>query len=258
MPTSVLIGSRHITAQTWSVTTNSVTEDIEIPAGEYYLSDPSSALSYCTAVAAALNTHSEMTLATCYVSETRQVRITASPNTAIVFTDTDGSDFLGYNANLSSGAAHVAPLISDYLWSPGKPESPLEAILGVPGRKVKDTRVGVSGLGGRMVSTHNDTRMLARFVWRHVVRARYWTTDELGGEFVTFWDMVLSGFARWKLYRDVVEGSGTSAMDLTDPLGPYKIRPPSDTVEFDIDREVEMLDLNFSVNIPAIIVPEIE
>lgn len=247
--------------QTWSVTVGAVTEDCVIPAGSYYLDDPVSALSFCDAIVAALNTHTTIAAGadpTCVIAQNRHIRIAWTGAFSITFTDTLLRDVLGFTGNLSAASAYQATHISDYLWVPGKPESPDEAILGVNGRKIKDTRIGQSGLDGRVVSRHNDTRIVNRFWWQHIVQARYWTSSELGGEWQTWWDVVASSFLRWKLYRDVTDDDGsTSDMSLGSTfLGPYKMRAPREVVDFDMDRSVPNMDSTFGVELPAVVVPE--
>src|SRR5688572_3890186 len=138
-------------AQTWSVAVQGgATEDITIPAGSYYLEDSTGAYSLCEAVATALDTHTDLSGSACYLGTDRQVYIEVDANCTIAFTDIIARNMLGFQTADTSvnDTVHIASLISRYLWVPDKPESPMDAILGVDGHEVKDTKIGISGLGG--------------------------------------------------------------------------------------------------------------
>lgn len=261
---SWLIGSYEgMPAQTWSVNVGGTIENIVIPAGDYYLEDTVTAYSYCETVATAMEQHSLLANVVCYLGIDRHVYIEVDANCTITFTDIVGRNFLGFVAGDTSGSAGTfdASLISRHLWVPDKPESPESAILGVSGHKIKDTLVGMSGLGGYVEFNHNDTRRYNAFWWRHIEDDRYWTASELGGEYESFWDTVLSAGLRFKLYRDTTEDPLTAetpvVLSVSDMLGPYKLRPPRSDIAFDLQRDAHpRLDYTFRVDIPVVQVPD--
>jgi hypothetical protein len=259
---SWLVGSyEDMPAQTWSVTANAVTEDVTIPAGSYYLDDSTNSRSLVQAVATALNSHSQISDAVCLLAPDRHVFMeTTATNFDVTFTDTVARNMLGFSANLSGDSSYFAPLYSRYLWVPGKRESPSEAIQGVDGYTVKDTRAGLSGLGGRVVVTHNDERTYNEFFWDCLTAARFWTTSELGGEWHEFWDTVVSAGLRFKLYRGTTESSSVDTdvgLLASDQLGPYKHRfTQGGRVAFDVQRKQALADANFRVTLPVIVVAD--
>ena len=91
---SWLVGSyENLPAQTWSVTANSVTEDVTIPAGDYYLDDSTNSRSLVLAVATAMNTHSELSDVVCLLAPNRHVFMESpgSTNFNVTFTSTVAS-----------------------------------------------------------------------------------------------------------------------------------------------------------------------
>lgn len=258
---SWLVGSyENMPAQTWSVTANAVTENVTIPAGSYYLDDSTNSRSLVQAVTTALVSHSEISAAAaCLLAPDRHVFIDAPLTISITFTDTVARDMLGFSGNLSGAGYYQAPLYSRYLWVPGRRESPETAIQGAEGVIVKDTRVGLSGLGGRMVFTHNDERVVNDFFWDCLSADRFWTTSELGGEWHEFWDTVVSAGLRFKLYRDTTESTTDDAdvnLLAADQLGPYKLRTSGNGLRFNVQRKQDLADANFRVSLPVIVVAD--
>lgn len=257
---SWLIGSYEtMPAQTWSVTANAVTEDVTIAAGNYYLEDTTTSRSLCEAAQTALNSHSQVADATVVLGRDRLVHIDCSVALAIDFTDTVARNMLGFQANLLSATGHDASLISRYLWVPDKPESPEEAILGVEGYTVKNVRAGLSGLNGHVVITQNDERVYNNFFWDCLLPDRFWTTNELGGEWHEFWDTVVSQGLRFKLYRNATnDETSETAVNITagNQLGPYKYRFSGGRTQFDVRRKQPLADANFRVELPVIVVED--
>lgn len=261
---NLLIGSYESVPQcTLSITANAVVDATQsIAAGSYYLYDSSNSLSLLYQLRAALEAHTQITTATVWIGPDRKVHITTSPNNAAIsFTgDTTARDLLGFTGNLLSASQHNASLISPLLWSPRMTEIS-EAPLGLAGRRVYDTVVGSSGTAN-VVATQHNSWVQNDFRWRNVPVARVWTTSELGGEWVKFYDQVLRKFRRFKLYRTFSDIAGdTTPGSLTDVLGPYKMRHEGGLVQWEYKREsvggsgpVDMLS---PIELPVVVVSEI-
>lgn len=225
-----LIGSRpNVPETTVEVTANSVTENVTIPAGDYYLDDSTASLSLAEAWATALATHSEITAASCVLSQDRLMRTSATVNGTGTFTATFPAnsivlDMLGYNSNLSPAAASfTADRISSYLWVPGRTESPQLSRLGTEGRYHYDTQILSAGTSHR-TAVSNNKRRHALWKFYSVDNARVWSEDELGGEWITFFDTVLVKAWLFKLYRNTTnDESSTSDVSLSSAnrQGPY-------------------------------------
>lgn len=257
---ALLLGSyENFPEQTVSVTQTSP-ENCTVSAGNYYLDDPTNSVSVCAQLAAALTGHSEITVATCWIGEDRLVHLAATQS----FTLSWGSatilrDMLGFTGNLSPAATQFdADVISDYLWHPNKPEAP-DSLLATHGNTIWDTRFGMAG-GGRIVTTTNVSRTENKFGWRFVTDDRFRTTDELGGEYHTFWNTVLSQGLRFTLYRNRTSDDTSDtdiALSSLNRFGPYKLKGPSSgSVGFQHRRAERWIDATYHVDIPVMQVDE--
>lgn len=229
-------------AQTWSVTSNSVTEDIVIPAGSYYLDDSSSSRSLVSVVETALNGHSQITnTVSCFLARDRLVRITDDNPIDITFTNTDARDILGFTGNLSGTGAYEAQNVSDFLWVPDRPADP-DARLGRDGDTVDDTVFSSSaGTEATLVATQWDERTWNTFRVDHIPNAYGDPGTDVGGTYRTFWHEVLRRFRNIAIYDSTLhdETSDTAVGLLaSNRHGPYRWRPPGGPVRYELPRVI--------------------
>jgi hypothetical protein len=261
MPTSDWLfgGIPNLAAQTWSVTSNAVTEDIVIPAGSYYLDDSSSALSLVSVVETALNTHSQITnTVSCYLARDRLVYIADDNPINITFTDTDARDILGFTGNLSGDDGYTAQRVSPHLWVPDRPGI-TAARLGRHGDEVYDTQVSSSGgSDATIVATGHDVRLHNEFDYRHVPFDYYDAGDDLGGQWRTFFTTTVRRFRHIKIYQNTLhdEASDTAVGLLnSNRVGPYRWRA-SGTIRYETRNEFENVHNMGRASLPVVVVPE--
>jgi hypothetical protein len=171
-------------------------------------------------------------------------------------------DILGFEGNLSGAASYTATLKSPLLWMPGKPETPMGQRLAHVGHKVHTMYQSVSAYTGRAESVSHGTRTYARYMFPMVDTELVVTTANAGGTFGRWWDEVAVTSARWKLYRDVIEGPSNTSSALTvldEPLGPYVVsgqggKGPS--WAFDPSKGFERTDARADIDIRAHVVEE--
>lgn len=228
-----LIGSHpNVPLTTLTITVGATTETATIPAGAYYLDDPSSSRSLCKAFQTALVTHSSITSATVALCQDRKVRVSAANGglgaaVSVTFSNNTVRDILGFTSMSSAAATHVAQAISSYVWSPNRVDSS-PSRLGTPGRYKYDTAIGSSAAGDVVATTNNYIRENT-FKWNYVENARVWTTAEAAGEFFHFHHNFLRHFWKFKVYRGLTDDTvSTTALSLVGPLGPYIMRPNRD------------------------------
>ena len=263
MPTSDWLfgGVPNMAAQTWSVTSNAVTENIVIPAGSYYLDDSSSSRSLVSVVETALNTHSQITnTVSCFLARDRLVRITDDNAIAISFTDTTLRDILGFTGNLSASDAYTAQRVSSYLWVPDRPGDP-SSRLGRPGDPVYDTKVSSSGgTNATIVATGHDTRLHNDIEYRHIPFAYYDAGDDLGGQWRTFFTTVVRRFRNIKIYRSTLhdETSATAVGLLnSNMIGPYRLRHEGGgPIRYETSNEIANVHKLGRASLPVVVVPE--
>jgi len=260
--TSWLIGSyENLPAQSFTVTAGGA-EVVTVSAGNYFLTDDTDAVSLTEQTELAIETHTGVAGATVSILENRKVRIVTNVATAITWgSATLLRDILGFTGDLGSATTHTADNVSEYLWSPGRTETPTEAPLGVVGDRHYDTVIGVDAAGTTLIATENTSRRVNAFSWRMVTTARYWDSDGSGGTYQAFWEAVLRHEWQWYLHRNVDEDlSGSSAVTLAeaDKLGPYKMRPGRQGMRMGFNRETgfERVDAMHSVDLAAIEVVE--
>lgn len=261
--TAWLMGSEpDVPATTISVTCNAVTEDLAIPAGDYYLWDSTAANSALDMLSDVLETHSEIGIGDIspVLGRDRIPRFTGPLAFSIdSWSDLTFRDILGFTGTEAfASTTQAAAGFSRYLWSPGRCEIP-DAPLGSQGLPYKDTAKGMSG-DGVVVATTNNTGRKNRFQFRLVQSARVMTSAESNGEYVAFWDAVVSRYFRWKLYREVTEEDTavdtTSANLLGEVLGPYKLLQRDGLDEFAYSRSLSRVELFSPVEIPCLLVSE--
>lgn len=171
-------------------------------------------------------------------------------------------DLLGFEANLSGAASYTATLKSPLLWMPGKPETPVGHRLGLVGHKVHTLYQSVSAYTGRAESVSHGTRTYVRYLFPMVDTDLVVTTANGGGTWGRWWDEVAVTSARWKLYREVLEGTTNTSSALTvlnQPLGPYVVSAQSGKAPswaFDTSKGFERTDARADIDIRAHVVEE--
>lgn len=190
--------------------------------------------------------------------ESRKVRISATGNFTISWTNLLLRNLLGFTADLAGTNSYTAANPSVLLWSPGKGESPTESPLGTLGRPVYDTRFSTAP-DGTQVSTSSHTQRVQTFSFPFVAVNRYQTSDELGGEYLTFFDYVLRRANKFFLWRNIAEDvDGTDPVSWTTSLGPYGFRPGRSPISPDFRRSqgLERVDRRMNVQIDCQTTPE--
>ncbi len=246
---------------TFDVTANAVTESFSIPAGSYYPWDITAANSALNQLHDEIESHSEITTCSAFFGRDRLPRFTCDVAYTITnWSDTTIRELLGFTGTEAISATSQVPSgLSDYLWSPGRCEIP-DAPLGALGLPFHDTAVGVSG-DQVVVATTNNSGHRNRFLFKQVYNERVYTSDQLPGEHVRFWDAVQRRFARFKLYRNITEeDSATDAtvvnLGAADTIGPYVWQTPDTPVSYDYTREVSRLELFNTIDLPVIAASE--
>lgn len=227
----------------------------QIAAGSYYLYSPTSSLSLIGSLEAAI-TAAGVAGASVVILENRKVRISAGATFSITW-PADGvlQALLGYSGNLSGAATYTAPLISPLLWSPARPESPTKAPLGVLGHEQHQAFHSVSPFDGTRSVVVHGSRTHNRFIWQKVRTDRVQTDDELGGEYVKFWETVLSQGSLFYLWRHVQEDTaGSDPVVWTSSLGPYVVG--DDDWDFGRASGFEWTDVWHPIELPCEVSPE--
>jgi hypothetical protein len=194
-----------------------------ITAGSRYLYHPTSALSLLAQVQAAM-TAAGVAGASAVLLENRKVRLSCSPGSFSLTWPVDNvlRDLLGFTGNLAAVSSATATNISKLLWSPARRESSMRAPLGALGHTVHQVNVSVSPHDGTRSTVAHGERTFNEFVWKMVAAARVQTSSKLGGEYVAFWNTVLSQGSLWHLWRLLEEDTaGSDPMSLATSIGPY-------------------------------------
>lgn len=253
--TSLLIGSYEDFPDS-TVTIDASPETITASASSLYLVHPTASLSLFAQLLAAMTSAGVGSPAVALL-ENRLVRLSGSVTFTVTWTDTLPRDMLGFTGNLSGASTYTASLISPYLWAPGRTETPLGGVLGLAGQKVYDVASAVAPDGTQVVSRYGSQR-LNTFMWRYVPKARHLTSDELGGEYHTFFDNVLVRGRKWLLYREVNDSTASTALTLGTPLGPFEldVGKAANRPGFDREAGFETVESHYRVQLSAIKVDE--
>ncbi len=134
-------------------------------------------------------------------------------------------DLLGFDEDLAGASEYVAPSVSPLLWSPGRPENPKLAPLGVSGAPYLDVAIAHAPGGLQTVREHGEPIRRNRFDFRHVPRGRYWTGEHpAAGELVRWYLNVLARSERFVLFRQVGEGPEAEPAEyqVSQVLGPFR------------------------------------
>jgi hypothetical protein len=197
--------------------------DRTVSAGRYMLRDATTAISLLDAVQTAIA--DVVASSTVRLCEDRLVRIVSGGGALTLTIPTSLQDALGMTGSPAVGTTVAGTSISNLLWSPGWPETPLGNPVHADGYTVTDRVVSVSptGLTSNVVKHHSQT--IANWAWAAVPAARAWTASDAGGEFHRFRTDVLEPGYRFALYSNVDEDS-TSSTAVTWPTakGPYIAR----------------------------------
>lgn len=229
---SFFVGSITLGASTFRV--NGV--DVVLPAGTWYLTDPTAARSLVTAFATIVATQAAG--ATAILTPSGRVRVAAAGVFSVTWnTATALKDALGFTGNLAAADAYAAPTPSPLFWSPGKPAMFMNTPLGVEGMKRHVVNQSTAGYTGQTQSTSFGYRTFQRFMFQNVNFERLMTVDELPGEYDVWFTRVAVRSARFKLYYNAQEDAAdtTTAFTYDSVLGPY-IMPLSGQADWDYKR----------------------
>ncbi|MCY0985968.1 hypothetical protein OV203_02430 [Nannocystis sp. ILAH1] len=217
-----LIGSiPNLSAQTVTINGNAHV----ITARSRYLYHPTANLSLLVQLQVAMAL--EVAGASVVLLRNRRVRISAAATFSLTWpADNVLRNLFGFTGNLAGSSAYTAPLISELLWSPGLPESPTMAPLGVVGHLKHQVFSSVSPFDGTRSTVAHGGRTLNEFKWQNVPTERVQTDAALAGEFATWWAAVGVRGSRWQLWRLVDEDGSSSPVSLSTSLGPYVCTEP--------------------------------
>lgn len=227
-----------------------------IPAGTYYLRDPTAANSLIDEILTQVAPF--MTDEAIFIAEDRKLRVTAS----VAFTWTIPAalqDILGFGASIPSTTSATATNISTLLWSPGWCATTSGHPGGVTGW-TESTRVHTTSASGltQRVTLHGTDRTQTSLAWRFVLRDRAWSSGEdtgLPGEYRRFFLDVLDPGQRWKLYPETTEDSASSSsVTYPTPLGPYVAR---DLVNPWWARSISNADTHTDIGLDGTLVSEL-
>jgi hypothetical protein len=224
-PSAWIVGSIVLTTNA-SITVGGV--PVSVPAGEYYLDDPTASLSLVEAVLTAVTP--QMTAPAIFIARDRKIRITDSASTTWTAIDSRLQAALGIAASFGPTTSYTAPAVSTLLWSPAYCATTTGHPSGSTGfeRPTRAHSVSLSGLTQR-TTVHGTAQRLCALSWSAVLRSRAWTEgqdDGAPGDFRRFWREVLLPGQRWKWYPEVIEASpvDATAAVLASPRGPYIVR----------------------------------
>ena len=232
---SWLIGSvRDLPAQTFEA------DGVEavVAAGNYYLQSPVSAMTLLVAFRQAL-LDAGVADVTAVLTQSRHVRLTASESFTVEWgAATQLRDLLGFDDDLPNLAAHQATLVSPLLWSPAtKLASQLSPQL-TTGIRRHQSYYAVSPSDGATTVVTHGSRLFQRLTAINIANERMFTLDELGGEYVKFFDTVLAQGGSLYFFPDVVEDASpsTTSVTLLPYLGPYVLSPSGRAATWVYDR----------------------
>lgn len=249
-----LIGSTEIAAQTVTIDGS----DETITAGEYYLYH-ATAPSLLDEMVDAM-TSAGVVAPAAEILENRKVKLSSSGTFTVTWpADNILRNYLGFTGNLAAASSYTATNISPLLWSPGRTESPTMSRVGLNGRTVYNTTIGVGDDGTPCATTHGS-RVYNEFWWKNIAGDRYQTSSAAGGEFETFKGEVLVKQYAFGLYRGIDEDdASTTAVTFGSPLGPYAFRPSgrSPDVAGERSRGFALADSRWDVTVPVYVRTEV-
>lgn len=249
--TDLLVGSFTLASNATVVINGS---NAVIPAGTYYLRDPTTALSLIDTLEDALQVHvasaTVRVLGSLVVQISAGVALTLSIPAAL-------RDVLGLPASPSVGTT-ITGTAPTLLWSGGWPATPIEHPRGVDARPEWD-RVQTSSPDGLTTNTTvHGYAQVSGWRWFMVTQGRVWGSGSgvLGapGEFARFASDVLVPGQRFKLYQGADEGAATPITWPTPARGPYKAR---DWTSNWWSRAVDGVDTWSPLELLAIVVSEV-
>ena len=191
-----------------------------VAAGTYYLRDADNDLSLIRQIQDAIA--SEVPGTTVHIGRDRKLRIVSGGAALTLTIATALQSITGLPASPTAGTTVTATNISTLLWSPSWPERTTGHPVGTPGFKTYDRVVSSSPSGETVTTNLHHSTTTAKLSWSAVPQSRTWTTDELGGEFVAFYNAVLIPGYRFKLYNSVSEDAAvTTTVTWPTAIGPY-------------------------------------
>lgn len=249
------IGSVVLPAST--ITVNGV--DVTLPAGTYYLTDPSGPRSLVTQFAATIAPQAPG--ATAVLTGSGRVRMAATDVFTVVWgTSVALRQALGFGEVIAGSTAYVAVNKSPLWWSPGKPAMFMQSPLGTAGSKRHIVNQSVAAYSGRAQSTSFGHRVYQTFAFEKIDFERLQTTAGAPGEFDSWYTQVAVRSARFKVYSAVAEDTAntTAAFTYESVVGPY-ILPLGRSAEWNYKRSSghQWTDFTCDLSIDANGCPEI-
>ena len=215
--TSWLIGS--VTLQS-SATIIVNGNNHSVAAGTYYLRDADNDLSLIRQIQNAIA--AEVPGTTVHIGRDRKLRIVSGGASLTLTIASALQAVTGLPASPTAGTTVTASNISTLLWSPSWPERPTGHPVGTAGYRTYDRVVSSSPTGETVNVNWHHYQTTTKLSWSAVPQSRTWTSDELGGEFVSFYQNVLIPGYRFKLYSGVSEdASVTTTVSWPTAMGPY-------------------------------------
>lgn len=223
-PASWLLGEFRLTSDA-TITVNGGSSAV-IPAGNYYIRDPSPGRSLIDVILTEVTPF--MTTPAIFVDLNRRIRVTAGAAfTWAIPIELDA--ILGFGASIPLTSSAVATDPSTLLWSPGRPLTTVGHPTGTTGWESPTRIVTQDGSGQKIRTTlHGDSAFHTGLAWSLVLRERGWTDgfdDGKAGDYRRFWVDVLKPGFRFKHYALIPEVDGSAAaVSFPAPFGPYKPR----------------------------------
>lgn len=203
-------------------------EEVAASLGGLYLHHGTTALSCFDQVVSAM-TSAGATDPYCRFNANGKIQLGhTGANFTVTWTDTLLRDFLGYTGNLSGDTDYEADTVSPYWWSPLRPDNPMKAPLGVRGLETGDIGVTSTPDGALCVTDTGTTITENAYVFTHILKERYWTSDEDAGEYLVFHQNVGRKGYLFTLLRNVDEDASSSSaasITISNAIGPYALDP---------------------------------
>ena len=253
--TAWLVGSARDLDYDVIFTGNASTQTIS---GTAYLYHASSSLSLLAKMVTAM-TAGGVANPAAVLTRDRRVKLSSSGNFSVQWSDVGLRDLLGFTGNLAAASSYTAPNVSPLLWSPAKPMMAELSPLDCAGNTRPLSYFTVSPSSGEPFVVTHGSRTDQRWSVSHVARDRMQTPDELGGEWVKFFSVVVVPGARWYWYPEVTEEpGGTATATLSGELGPYVYTPKGRAPSWDYRRSsgFQYLDRRSDLTLDARQVPE--
>jgi hypothetical protein len=219
-----------------------------VAGGTYYLYDATAGLSLIKQVENAIA--AQVPGSTVRILQNRKVKIDFNGSSTAITIPSAIATLLGFTGSPYGGATtRTAEQVSPLLWSPGWPETPTGSPVGTAGHRVYDRVMTSSPTGMSFDVTWHSYSTMVEWSWVAVMPGRSWTTAELGGEYVTFFNEVIVPGEKFKCYSQMTEDDASSSnVTWQTALGPYVCREPEYEWYQRFNSRTDALGANISIN----------